>query len=282
MNKVMIFGTGGQLGRELAKIYPDSVSVYHSSAKGGITADLSDPALISEIIRVEGPDVVINAGAIANVDLCERDHALAYSVNGEAPGMMARACRDIGARFVHVSTDYVFDGSQGNYSEESVPNPINYYGLSKLVGDVNALSYPDSLVVRTSGVFGYTKNFPMFVYETLKSGKEVNAIDGYYSPVHAANLAFAISELVDNEVKGLINVAGERISRFYLALKIADAFSLDSSLINRVDNVASMNAKRPYDSSLDSSNALSTIKAEFYSTDSNISAMKRTVQPNRE
>lgn len=277
MSKIMILGAGGQLGREFVKLYPDSVKVYHSISKLGRSVDFADYATLSEIVSSEEPDVLINAAALANVDLCEKNHVLAYAVNGEAPGILARVCNDIGAKIVHVSTDYVFDGILGRYSEESIPNPINYYGLSKLIGDVQVLLYPNSLVVRTSGVFGYTKNFPMFVLDTLKEGKQVKAIHGYYSPIHAANLANAISELVVREEKGLINVAGERISRYDFALRIADAFSLQRSLVNKADDVASMMAKRPFDSSLDSTKALSLIKKDFSSIDSNIAAMKETL-----
>lgn len=282
MNKFMILGAGGQLGMELANLYPNSVRVFHFPSELGQSVDLSDYTSLSETIEREEPDILINAAALANVDMCEKNHALAYAVNGKAPGIMAHVCNNLGAKFVHVSTDYVFDGNEGNYSEASVPNPINYYGLSKLVGDVHALSYPDSLVVRTSGVFGYNKNFPMFVLDALNAGKEVNAMAGHYSPIHASNLASAISELVVMEEKGLINVAGSRTSRYDLAVKIADAFSLERSLISKVDKVASMNAKRPFDSSLNSSKALSMIKTDFYSLDSNISAMKRTLHSKME
>lgn len=276
MSKVVIFGAGGQLGRELSQLYPEATTVFHSINESSKSVDLSDHSSLSEFIRKEDPKVVINAAAIANVDLCEKDHALAHSVNGEAPGVMARTCNDIGAKFIHVSTDYVFDGSDGDYSEKAVPNPINYYGLSKLVGDVHCLSYDDSLIVRTSGVFGHNMNFPRFVLESLKKGKEINAISGFYSPIHAANLAAAISELAEKQAVGLINVAGERISRYDLAVSIARTFSLDSSLVQRVDAVASMNAKRPFDSSLNCSKALSILRTPFNSTKSNLAMLEGT------
>lgn len=276
MAKTVIIGAGGQLGRELSAIFPSAIKIYHKSSDGDLSLDISNLDEVESLLNKLGPEVVINAAALANVDTCEKDHRLAYFSNGIGPGRMANICSRIGAKFVHVSTDYVFNGSEGNYTEKSIPDPINYYGLSKLIGDSMVLSIDGTLVVRTSGVFGYTKNFPLFVLETLKSGKKVNAIRGYYSPIHAHNLALSIEELINLGRTGLINVAGERISRYKLALRIAEEFSLDSTLVDEVDKVASMGAKRPYDSSLDSSIALSVLDSDFHTTSSNLKVMKET------
>lgn len=277
MKKILIFGAGGQLGRELASIYPNAVRVFHHGSSNDLTVDLARKGMAESVIIKESPDLVINAAALANVDLCEKDHQLAFDVNGEAVLSMVKGCRSVGSAFVHVSTDYVFDGIVGNYSENSIPNPINYYGLSKLIGDAYALAYEDAIVVRTSGVFGHLKNYPLYVLETLRNGKLVNAISGYYSPIHARNLALSISELVKTDFKGLINIAGERVSRYELAMKIANTFSLDSSLISEVSDLKSLNAKRPFDSSLDSRLAHVIIPLDFSSVESNLSAMKATL-----
>ena len=274
MKKIVIFGAGGQLGRELSEIYKNALKVYHHPSATGIEVELSDLESPRRIINENEPDIVINAAALANVDLCEKDHTLAYTVNGESVNAMVKACRKVGSVFVHVSTDYVFDGYDGMYTEKSAPNPINYYGLSKLVGDIFALSYENSVVVRTSGVYGYSRNFPLFVLNKLMKNEEVNAIEGYYSPIHAANLAIAISKILNTELKGLMNIAGERVSRFEFARKIAEKFGLDRTLINERKEVLDMNAKRPYDSSLDSSFVAANIDFDFYSIDSNLESMK--------
>ena len=277
MKKILIFGAGGQLGRELSSIYPDAVRAYHNGSGNEINVDLARKGMAESLIMREAPDLVINAAALANVDLCERDHQLAFDVNGESVLSMVRGCRTVGSSFIHVSTDYVFDGTVGYYSESSIPNPINYYGLSKLIGDAYALSYENAIVVRTSGVFGHLKNYPLYVLETLKNSKPVNAIRGYYSPIHARNLALSISELVKTDYKGLLNIAGERVSRYDLAMKIADAFSLDTSLISEVGDLKSLNAKRPFDSSLEIRLAHEMISFDFSSVESNLSAMKATL-----
>ncbi len=276
--KIMIIGAGGQLGRELVRLIPDGVRYYHSSNANGKLIDLANSDSILNAIEDERPDIIINVAAVANVDLCERDHMLAYQVNALALDTMVRACRKYGSTLIHISTDYVFDGEDGHYKEDSIPNPINYYGLSKLIGDSYALSYERSIVIRTSGVFGYTKNFPMFVFEKLKKGEHVSAIKGYYSPIHSRMLASAISDLLESDFTGILNVAGERISRFDLALKIAREFGFDSSLIGEADSIQSMGAKRPFDSSLDITVAKEIIHHNFYSTESNIKAMKSALE----
>lgn len=277
MNKIIIFGAGGQLGKELLTHYPQAIGFFHSDLSGKPTIDISDGILLSNVIRNNKPDIVINAAAIANVDFCERNHQLAYSINGEAPGLMSRICNEIGAKLIHISTDYVFDGVQGNYTESSIPNPVNYYGLSKLLGDAKVLSYDNSLVIRTSGVFGFSKNFPMHVLNSLKERIRVNTIPGFYSPIHVSNLSNALLEIVEKDRTGLINIAGERISRHAFALKIAEHFSLDDSLIQSVENIDEMYARRPFDSSLDSSKALSILSSKFNTIDSNIFAMKKSL-----
>ena len=272
MSKILIFGAGGQLGRELSSIYTDSIKFYHSDGINSL--DFSDIRQVEDALTEHSPDLVLNAAALANVDLCEKDHKLAYTVNGQAINSISKVCRKIGTRFVHISTDYVFDGIEGNYRENSIPNPLNYYGLSKLVGDLFALSNEDAVIVRTSGVFGYQKNFPLFVLETLKSGNPVNAFQGFYSPIHARNLAKAIALLLKTDFRGLINISGDRISRSNLAQKIANSFSLDKSLIHEVRDLKNLNAKRPFDSSLNNTLAKELIDFDFSSTDSNIEKMR--------
>ena len=275
VKNILILGAGGQLGRELINIYPGSIGLYHGDGKGsGI--DLSDFASISEKIMSRHPDVIINAAALANVDRCEKERTYALSVNGYAVKAMVSSARELDIPFIHVSTDYVFDGTESLYSESSTPNPINFYGLSKYTGDIYADSYDKSLIVRTSGVFGYSSNFPKFVYKTLSEGSIINAIPGFYSPIHARNLAIAIKELIDLQLRGIINVAGERISRFELGKRIAETFGFSESLITESAEVKSMIAKRPYDSSLDIKKVKSLLHEDLFSIRSNLNRFRET------
>ncbi|NAZ31370.1 MAG: sugar nucleotide-binding protein, partial [Acidilobus sp.] len=159
--RYLIIGAG-QLGSELVRQLkangaggPEVFYTYHTRDPlgFGMRLDVTAFDLLEDLIIRLSPDVVINAVAMTDVDACEVDRALALKINAEAVRHMVRVARVTGSYLVHVSTDYVFDGERGMYREEDEPNPINYYGLSKLLGEAYALSYDDSLVVRTSGVF---------------------------------------------------------------------------------------------------------------------------------
>ncbi|MFP3317288.1 MAG: NAD(P)-dependent oxidoreductase [Candidatus Nanopusillus sp.] len=271
--KILIFGASGQLGLELSKILQgDLIKVYNSNEiEDGYKLDLTNFSMVEDFILKKKPDIIINTAAITDVDKCETEKDIAYKVNTEAVKHIVRATRVIEAYFIQISTDYIFDGQKGLYKEEDLPNPINYYGLTKLLGDAYALSYDDSLVIRTSGIFR-NKGFPIYVYKTLKENKEVNAFKGYYSPISARKLAEAINEIIQYRKTGIINIAGERISRYELALKIKEKYNLDG-IVKEVDNVKSWIAKRPFDSSLDISKAKKLLSVDFYSLDENLNYM---------
>jgi dTDP-4-dehydrorhamnose reductase len=241
-----------------------------ASRTGPVKIDLLNVDAIFERLSSINPDVVINAAGFTSVDKCELEKKNAYSVNGLSVREIARYCRGKKIPLIHISTDYVFDGKEGNYTEESVPNPINFYGLSKLVGDTFALSYDSSLLVRTSGVFGSSKNFPIFVLEKLSRNEKVLVLEGYYSPIFSDFLARAVLQLIGLDYKGIINVAGERISRIDLAEVIADKFGLDRSLLIPSEGKLNLAARRPYDSSLDITKAKRVLKFDFYSTRTNL------------
>lgn len=252
--KVLIIGASGQLGIELSHLFPDAVKTFSShEIPGGIRLDVTNSSTLEDLILKVRPNIVINSSSITDVDGCEREREKAYKVNAEAVKHVVRASRVVEAYLVHVSSDYVFDGEKGNYGENDLPNPINYYGLTKLMGETYALSYDDALVIRTSGVFRH-KGYPVFVYKTLKAGGEVLAYRGYYSPISARKLARAIGELVEMRKTGVLNVADERISRYELALKIAEMFNLEKK-VREVNAIPSWIARRPFDSSLDISRA---------------------------
>jgi dTDP-4-dehydrorhamnose reductase len=265
--KVLIFGGSGQLGSQLLKFFPNASYTYRDKTGGGIKVDFSSFMQIEDIILKSMPEVVINTVAVTDVDLCERDRKYAHSVNAEAVKHIARAARAINAYLVHISTDYVFDGSKGLYSELDIPSPINYYGLTKLLGEAYALSYDYSLVIRTSGVF-LNKGFPSFVVKQLKEGKTVNAFKGYYSPISAFKLAESIADLVKMRETGILNVAGERVTRYELALKIAEMYNLPKNI--QESDTINWVAKRPYDSSLDITKAKTLLNNDFSNTEENI------------
>lgn len=277
MSGTLIFG-GGQLGQSLKELLPEATVVYHSGDYGNV-ADISDLKSVERIFRQLKPETVINAAAFTDVDGCETDRERAFAANAFGVHNIVRMCREFSTKLIHISTDYVFSGDNGMYLENSFPDPVNYYGYSKSVGDAFALSLDNSLIVRTSGVFGTNRNFPIFVYNNLKQGKTVNALNGYYSPISSHLLAKSIMELTRiRDIQGIINVAGTRVSRVDFATKIAEAFSLNKSLIRSVDAIPSMKARRPFDSSLDISKARGLLYFDFYSIDANLKVLSESIK----
>lgn len=274
---VLILGSGGQLGTELCKLFPGSYNYDHSLG-GTSYLDILDCKKLESVVLSSNCGWIINAAAFTNVDACESNKEKAYRVNGLAVRNIVRVARKIGARVLQISTDYIFDGSRSLYLEDDIPNPLNFYGLSKLTGEIYADGYNNSLIVRTSGVYGSKQNFPNFIFDQLLNGKQAKVLEGYYSPIHAKNLAQAIKNLIQKDERGIINVAGERTSRFNLALEIAGKFRLDKNLITRADRIDSMRAQRPFDSSLDISKAKKILKFDFYSYESNLKYFKESVK----
>ncbi|HII79588.1 MAG TPA: NAD(P)-dependent oxidoreductase, partial [Methanosarcina sp.] len=153
--KTLIIGSSGMLGSDLCKTFPDAVKLTHHDL------DITDREQVIESILKIKPDVVINAAAYTNVDGCEDNKELAFQVNGYGPGYIAEACARAGAKLVHFSTDYVFDGSKKEYVESDIPDPINVYGDSKLLGEKKIIENMDDYrIVRISWLFGiHGKNF---------------------------------------------------------------------------------------------------------------------------
>jgi dTDP-4-dehydrorhamnose reductase len=273
---ILILGAGGQLGSELHKLYPNATCYDHTSGSANYV-DFQDYEKVERIILSSKCSWIINAAAFTNVDTCEVNKETAYSVNGLAVNSIVKAARKIGSSVLHVSTDYIFDGRKGLYKEFDMPNPLNFYGISKLIGEVFAMGFEDSLIIRTSGVYGSKNNFPNFAYRQMMDGEQLNVLDGYYSPIHAKNLALAIKSLIVDDRKGVLNVAGKRVSRIELASEIARKYSLNESLINRVEKISSMKAIRPFDSSLDISKAKQILNFDFYSYESNLKCFEESV-----
>lgn len=274
MRSVAILGCSGQLGKSLSSVFPEAVRYSHSL--GDMKLDVTDIEQLKVIFETMKPEIIFNATAFTNVDACELEKERAFAVNSLGARNIALLCGKYSSKFIHFSTDYVFRGDKGLYSECSIPNPVNYYGFSKAIGDAYALSLQSSLVIRTSGVYGYGNNFPRFVYDSLSAGKMVSVIEGYYSPITSDLLARSIRNLIDRnpEISGVLNIAGEMTSRIDLAKTIAKTFNLDKRLIVKTQKLSNMVAIRPFDSSLDISRAKKIIDLDFYSEGANMKSFK--------
>ncbi|MEM0488273.1 MAG: dTDP-4-dehydrorhamnose reductase [Candidatus Bathyarchaeia archaeon] len=246
-----------------------------------IRLDLRDYAKIVEILNEIKPDVIIHTSAISDVDLCEVDKYLAWSVNVEASRVIAKKAKDFNAKLVYLSTDYVFNGERGLYKENDVPAPINYYGLTKLIAEnIFSSATNNHIILRTSQIYGFGMgrvNFARFVIDALSKGQRIKALtDQWLSPTLNTLLAKAIKELVEGNHVGLFHVAGERTSRYEFARIIAKKFGFDESLIEPVTmDEISFRAKRPRDSSLDSSKAKNMLEVDFYTLENSLNLLHR-------
>ena len=199
MIKVLLTGVNGQLGtyvRNLSSEYPE-IEIIPCSRK---EIDLSDLGSIQEKILAIKPDVILNASAYTAVDKAEGERELAMAINGYAVGEVAKACEQLKASLIQVSTDYVFDGEkEGEYLPDDPTSPVNYYGETKLRGELLALEFCSrATVVRTSWVYSEVgKNFKTTMERLFQSHKELRVVDDQVGrPTHAKDLAKHCLELV--------------------------------------------------------------------------------------
>ncbi|NLK33678.1 MAG: dTDP-4-dehydrorhamnose reductase [Methanosarcina flavescens] len=209
--KTLILGAGGMLGSDLCKAFPEAVKFTHKDL------DITSRKQVLEAIREINPDVVINAAAYTDVDGCEDNQELAYEVNGDGPGNIAEACSIVGAKLVHFSTDYVFDGSKKEYTESATPNPINVYGHSKLLGEKKITENVDDFrIIRISWLFGtHGKNF---VDTMLKLSREMDTVkvvnDQFGKPTYTVDLAAKVKEIIGLE-PGIYHITNDGICSWY-------------------------------------------------------------------
>ena len=223
---IVVTGVTGQLGHAFRKRLGES-AVYLD--RGAL--DLESPSAIERTIRDHRPDLVINCAAYTKVDLAETERDLAFAVNSGAVGTLAAVCREVGARFVTYSTDYVFDGSKvGAYTESDTPGPINVYGESKREGEERALSAdPDALVIRTSWVMSAThRSFASVMYGLIERGDVKVVADQQGRATFVDDLAAATMDAVDAGVTGLLHVTNEGdVTWFEIAQQIAEIAGFD-------------------------------------------------------
>jgi len=290
--KLVITGAGGLLGSALVKRLEghELYSFYsqHPPQSGRpVHVDLLDQGELTRRLLEIRPDAIVHAAAMTDVDRCERERDRANAVNHEATKAIARCASEMDSFLVYVSTDYVFDGRRGMYREDDGPSPVNFYGMTKLMGEqaVRELTQ-HHLVVRTSVIYGSTPssgktNFALWVLESLKEGRPVSvAADQFVSPTLNTGLAEMVIECLESRLTGTLHLAGAtRLSRFEFALELCRTWSLDSSLIKPVSmNDMDWQAQRPRDSSLDVSKAANILKNRPLAIHQALSILKRQLE----
>lgn len=237
---ILFAGARGMLGCDLIRVFGGAArGVYHHEM------EITDPVSVSEVLMELRPKVVVNAIAYTDVDGCETERERAFSVNGDGVRNLALATREVGAKLVQVSTDYVFDGSKGTpWIEDDPVHPLSVYGLSKLAGEESARLNPDHLIVRTQWLYGlHGKNF---VETMLRLGRERDEVavvhDQVGSPTWTVDLCLAIRSLIENDRRGTYHAAN---SGFCSWCDFSRAIFREAGLETRVRPITTEELGRP-------------------------------------
>ena len=263
---LLLTGSTGFLGLRLAPALAGPWRVAGASrtasGPGSVAMDLADPASIERAFAAVRPAAVVHCGAIASPDACERDPEMARRVNAEGTKVLAGLCGAAGARLIVISTDLVFDGEKGRYDEDDAPNPLSVYGRVKLDAEEAALARaPGAAVVRICAAYGrLLGGRPCFTDEILAAvsrGQAISAFTDQWRTATAADfLAGVLLRILDAPgLSGVFHWGGaERATRFEAAVALCGAFGYDPALIRPARmNDKPASARRPRDSSLDSS-----------------------------
>ena len=262
MKKVLITGSNGLLGQKLIYQligYPDFMVFATSRGENRtlikkryeyIPLDITDEKEIQETFDYVQPDIVINAAAMTNVDACEDDKEGCWKLNVDAVQYLVNACEKYSAHLIHVSTDFIFDGVSGPYSEESEPNPLSYYGESKLAAEkIVKNSSCKWSIARTVLVYGVVDNMSrsnivLWAKGALEAGKELTVVDDQYrTPTLAEDLAHGCILIAKSGSQGIYNITGdEYMCIIDLVKKVARYYQLDESLVKPISS-SSLNQK---------------------------------------
>lgn len=262
MRKILVTGCNGQLGRAIQKEYAGEVTFILTDVAEGegiVSLDITDIDAVMAICRKERPDAIINCAALTNVDGCEKAWDLAYKINAIGPRNLAIASREVGTKLVHVSTDYVFAGTERTpRTEFDTPDPISAYGKTKLQGELFVRQFAERFfILRTAWLYGDGKNFVKTMVKAAKTHDEVSVVcDQFGSPTSAVELAKMIHFLEQTENYGIFHATCEGETNW---ADFTEAFYAKLGIQTKVNHITSeeyaqMNpdaASRPAYSNLD-------------------------------
>ena len=248
--RILVVGANGMLGQRVINFYskkekiellgcsiePDPV--YEGAEY--ICCDLTKRESIKKAVFDFCPDFIVNTAAYTNVDKSETEREQAWKLNVRGVEYLAETCRVLDAHLVHISSDYIFDGKNGPYNETAKPNPLGYYGRTKLASE-NALKISGSMnsIIRTNVLYGIADSRPDFVrwvINSIRSGKSIRIVtDQINNPTFLDDLVIAINKIIEFRKQGIYNIGGkEFLSRYDFTLLIADFFNLNRDLITSI------------------------------------------------
>lgn len=287
MNRLLITGCSGFLGGHLIELASEKYntvglfSTFPVSFEGTTTeaAELSQTDSIQPLLDKFKPDVIVHNAALADPDRCEKQPELAHQINVSATERIADWCRRQNTRLIYISTDMVFDGEKGNYSENDQPHPLSVYGKSKAEAEQQALAVnPNTVVCRIALMFGrgvFRRNYSSewLERELLRRVAQPDLAplglynDQYRSMISVNNVTRAILELTESDFRGVLHIGGvERISRFAFGEKLCRRLNLPMTLVQPIaQNENPLQARRPRDVSLNISRAQSHLETPLLS-----------------
>jgi dTDP-4-dehydrorhamnose reductase len=252
--KILVTGSNGLLGQKLTALLEQDNSIHLIATARGKSAvpvkgefrslDITEEGAVDQVLSATKPDVVINTAAMTQVDQCETEREACWKANVTAVENLVHACAKNRIHLVHVSTDFIFDGSHGPLDEQEKPAPVNYYGESKLAAEeLIQKSALDWAILRTVLVYGITadmsrSNIVLWVKNSLEQGKSIQVVnDQWRTPTLAEDLAMGCYLAATKKTKGIYNISGKDfLSPYDIAVQTADFFKLDKSLIKPTDS----------------------------------------------
>jgi dTDP-4-dehydrorhamnose reductase len=267
-NRILITGSNGMLGQRAVQFYSskDNIELLATSVEEKsvvdsveyISSDIKDRDNIKKVIHDYCPDFIIHTAAFTNVDLSEKLREDAWKINVKGVEYIAEAARAIDAHIIHISTDYVFDGKNGPYDENATPDPVGYYGRTKLASE-NTLKISGTFftILRTNVLYGIAPNsrpdFVRWVINSLSKNENIRIVkDQINNPTFIDDLVQGINKIIEFRKTGVYNIGGkEFLSRYDFTLRIADYFSLNKRLISPITTEElKQPARRPLKSGL--------------------------------
>ncbi|WP_218599535.1 NAD(P)-dependent oxidoreductase [Polaribacter sp. NJDZ03] len=283
MAKVVITGSNGLLGQSLLNLLLKEKETYQvfGFSRGEnrcgrndfsyVSIDITEEENLKKALLEIQPDFIINTAAMTQVDDCENKKDACDLLNVTVVKWLAEISAELNAHLIHISTDFIFDGIQGNYKETDIANPLSYYGSSKLKSEALLLeSSINYTILRTILVYGKVfdmsrSNIVLWVREMLEKGKEITIVDDQFrTPTYVEDLALACKVSMDKKATGIFNISSnELLSVYEIAQQIAVAFNLDKNLIKPIStSTLNQTAARPGKTGFDLSKTNKEL--EFY------------------
>lgn len=298
MKKILITGSNGLLGQKLVELLLSAKDIQIIATARGEnrlpfldgyeyqSMDITNREQVQEVVANTKPNVIIHTAAMTNVDQCESEKAVCWAQNVSSVEYLIEACSKIDCFLLHVSTDFIFDGTSGPYKEDAEANPISFYGWSKYAAEKLVIhSNIRWGIARTVLVYGIAHdmsrtNIILWVKKSLEDGKNIKVVtDQWRTPTLAEDLAKGCALIAQQEAEGVFNISGKDfLTPYEMAIMTADFFKLDKSLISQADSTTfSQPAKRPPRTGFDLSKSREVLGYEPVSFTEGIEVLARQI-----